>query len=389
MPTERLYYRDATLLTFSAQVTARDDGGRRIYLDRTAFYPTSGGQPFDTGLLGGIRVEDVVDEEDRIAHLLAAPLESPQVEGQVDAGRRRDHMEQHTGQHLLSAVVEDLFRAPTASVHFGPESSSIDLSIASLTADQARQAERRANDLIRENRPVVVSFEDAATVQGLRKPTGRTGEIRVITIEGVDRSACGGTHVSATGQIGALLVRKVERAKGMVRMEFLCGGRTVERARSDYEVLAGLAAARSAAMGELPALLEKERSEFKSLQSARRELEERVAGYRAAELYANTKPRADGVRWLHEQVAEGGAEALRALAQAVTGMEKAVLVGNSVQPAALVIASSADSGVDAGQLLKKGIADVGGRGGGSPRVAQGSAPDQAALAGLVARLLAD
>jgi len=173
MTTERLYYHNASLLSFEAAVVERAEGGRRIYLDRTAFYPTSGGQPHDTGTLGGVRVLDVIDEEDRIAHLLAAPLEAQAVRGEIDAARRRDHMEQHTGQHLLSAVADQLFGAVTASVHFGADSSSIDLAIASLGADQIRRAESRSNEIIRENRPVRIDFEDAERAQGLRKPSGR------------------------------------------------------------------------------------------------------------------------------------------------------------------------------------------------------------------------
>jgi alanyl-tRNA synthetase len=389
MTTERLYYHDATLLAFEAKVVERAEDGRRIYLDRTAFYPTSGGQPHDTGSLGGVRVLDVIDEEERIAHRLAAPLEGDRVTGQIDAARRRDHMEQHTGQHLLSAVLDDLFGAATASVHFGGDSSSIDLAIPALTAEQIRLTEQRSNEVIREDRPVRIDFEEAGQAQGLRKPTGRTGVIRIVTITGLDRSACGGTHVRATGEIGSLQIRRVERAKQMVRLEFLCGGRAVERSRADSQLLSGLAAARSASVAELAGLLEKERSELKAAQSARRDLEERVARYRALELYAAAQPRQSGIRWLVERVPDGGAEVLRPLAQAVMTMPRAVLVACSDQPPTLVIATSEDSGVDAGQLLKKGMSEIGGRGGGSPRVAQGSAPDQAALAGLVARLLVD
>src|SRR5215208_1839872 len=168
--TDRLYYTDAYLTEFTAYVTERSDDGQRLYLDRTAFYPTSGGQPFDTGWLGGIEVTDVVDEGDRIAHILASPLPEGVVSGQVHWARRFSHMQQHTGQHLLSAVLADMFGYPTIGVHFGRESSTVDVEAGTVTEDQADQAEERANEIVAENRRVVVSFEEAGSVAGLRKP---------------------------------------------------------------------------------------------------------------------------------------------------------------------------------------------------------------------------
>ena len=339
--TDRLYYHDSSLLAFDATIIERADEGRRVYLDRTAFYPTSGGQPHDTGTLGGVAVVDVIDEDRRIAHLLAAPVANDRVTGQVDSARRRDHMEQHTGQHLLSAVFDDLFGARTVSVHFGADSATIDLAAGALSPTQIQKAEARANDLVRENRPVTVNFEDAATAQGLRKPSDRQGLIRIVTIAEIDRSACGGTHVSATGAIGSIHIRKVERAKQLVRAEFLCGGRAVARSRAEYDLLASLATARSAAVTELPALLDKERADLKAAVAARRESEERTARYRAAELYAAATPRGSGIRWLVERLADGSAEALRPLAQAVTALQKAVMVGTIDSPPSLIIATSA------------------------------------------------
>jgi alanyl-tRNA synthetase len=252
--THRLYFTDAYLTTFAATVTARADDGRRLYLDRTAFYPTSGGQPFDTGRLGGVVVVDVIDEGDRIAHLLDAPAAGDRLEGAIDWARRFDHMQQHTGQHLLSAVLAERFGLTTVSVHFGRESATLDLDAAALEHAQLVDAELAANAAVSENRPVTVSFEEAGSAPGLRKTSDREGTLRIITIEGLDRSACGGTHVRATGEIGAISIRKVERVKQHVRLEFLCGLRAVRRARADADLLSTIAASRSAAADELPAL---------------------------------------------------------------------------------------------------------------------------------------
>jgi alanyl-tRNA synthetase len=387
--TERLYYSDARLLTFEARVVDRGESGRRIYLDRTAFYPTSGGQPNDIGTLGGIRVVDVVDEEARIAHLLEAPLAAEQASGVVDGARRFDHMQQHTGQHLLSAVFEDLFGRRTASVHFGDQLSTVDLEGGPLTPEQIRAAEARANALVTENRPVSVSFEESATAMGLRKPSDRAGVIRIVSIEGLDRSACGGTHVAATGELGAILLRKVEKAKGQLRVEFLCGGRASRQARGDYDLLAGLAQGMSAAIDELPGLVEAQRAELKTVAAARRDAEEQLARYRAAERHAGLVPGPDGTRWIVERLPSGTTDQLRTLALAVADLPRAVFVGVIDSPPTLLLAASADSGVNAGSLLKERVTEVGGRGGGSPRLAQGTVPDSAALAAVLARLLVD
>jgi alanyl-tRNA synthetase len=386
--TDRLYYTDAYLTAFDAAVVARADGGRRVYLDRTAFYPSSGGQPFDTGRLGGAEVVDVVEEGDRIAHLLASPVEGDRLEGRIDWPRRFDHMQQHTGQHLLSAVIAERFGLATVSVHFGRESSTLDLDTDALSHDRVGEAEALANAAVTENRPIGVSFEAAGATTGLRKATDRQGTLRIVTIEGVDRSACGGTHVRATGEIGAILIRKVERVKRHVRLEFLCGARAVRRARADADLLAELAAAQSAAAEELPALLETQRAELKAGATARRELEEAVAGYRARELHASLPPGADGRRIAIVRDAHGPVERLRALAQAFSGLPGGVFIGVGEEPPALLVAAAADTGMDAGSVLKAALEANGGRGGGSPRLAQGSVKDPAALDAAVAAVLA-
>jgi alanyl-tRNA synthetase len=378
--TDRLYYTDAYLREFDAAVVDRAEGGRRVYLDRTAFYPTSGGQPFDLGTLGGIRVEDVVDEEDRIAHLLADPLEAAgPVRGSVDWGRRFDHMQQHTGQHLLSAVLHELFGQATISVHFGRDASTLDLDSGALEHDGLVQAERRANEVVTENRPVEVAFEESGSAEGLRKASARSGTLRIVSIRDLDRSACGGTHVRATGEIGPILITRSERVKKNLRLEFLCGMRAVRRTRADLDLLARLAGRHSAAAEELPALLDAQRDELKAAVGARRDLEEQLAARIARELYAAAAPAESGVRTIVSREEAGPVDRLRPLAQAVSAMSRVLFVGWTANPPALVIATSGDSGLDAGRLLKAAVEAVGGRGGGNPRLAQGTAPSVEAV----------
>ncbi len=374
MTTDRLYYTDSYLTGFQGTVLQCAEDGRRVYLDRTAFYPTSGGQPFDTGTLGGIRVIDVVDEEDRVAHLLEAPLAEGPVEGQVDWVRRFDHMQQHTGQHLLSAVIAELFGFETVSVHFGQEIATLDLDAGSLSAAEVRQAELRANAVVTENRPVTVGFEDASTATGLRKASARTGQIRIVTIAGLDRSACGGTHVRATGEVGPILLRRVERVKKLVRVEFLCGARAVQRARADYDALSAMATTASTGLDEVPVLFEKLRNELKVGDTARRALEEELNGYRGAALHAAAVPNAAGRRVIVHCPDTATVESMRGLANAVTTRPGTVFVGAIATPPTLLLATSADSGLDAGAILKPILSALGGRGGGQARQAQGTVP---------------
>ncbi|MEP6686782.1 MAG: alanyl-tRNA editing protein [Gemmatimonadales bacterium] len=385
--TERLYYTDAYLTAFGATVVARADDGRRVYLDRTAFYPSSGGQPFDTGTLGGVAVVDVVDEGDRIAHLLDAPIAGDRLEGVIDWDRRFDHMQQHTGQHLLSAVIAERFALATVSVHFGRDSATLDLDGGTLTHAQIVEAEAAANVAVTENRPVAVSFEDAASVAGLRKSPDREGTLRIVIIEGLDRSACGGTHVRATGEIGPIVIRKVERVKQNVRLEFLCGLRAVRRTRADADLLSAIAASHSATAEDLPALLEVQRAELKSGTAVRRQLEVSLADYRARELHASIAPDDRGRRVAVVREDAGPIERLRALAQAYAALPGGVLLGSVANPPAVLLAASEDTGLDAGRVLKPALEASGGRGGGNSRLAQGSARDAAGVAAVVDRVL--
>jgi alanyl-tRNA synthetase len=384
--TDRLYYSDSYLTSFRATLVDQRDEGRRVYLDRTAFYPTSGGQLFDTGRLGGIRVVEVVDEDDQIAHLLEAPLPVGAVEGVVDWRRRFDHMQQHSGQHLLSAVFANEFGCQTVSVHFGDATATLDLDVGALGPAEIRRAESRANALVTENLSVQVAFEDAAAATGLRKASGRSGPIRIVTIAGLDRSACGGTHVRATGEIGPILIRKVERVKKLVRLEFLCGGRAVARARADFELLSELASPASAGIDDLPGLIEKQRAELKGSESVRRAMETELHGYQARELYQAARPDETGRRCILHQAAGGTMESCRGLAQAVTALPNTVLIATLTAPPAVLLAASPDSGIDAGHLLRSVVSDLGGRGGGTARLAQGTVPGEAAIDAVLARL---
>jgi alanyl-tRNA synthetase len=385
--THRLYYTNSYLRDFEAAVTGRTDDAKRIYLDQTAFYPTSGGQPYDTGELSGVRVVDVVDEGDRIAHLLAAPLIEPRVAGRIDWPRRFDHMQQHTGQHVLSAVISEVLGRNTLSVHFGDETSTVDLDGGPLSDREVAQVESRANEVITDNRLVEVQFRDADVAEGLRKPSAREGTLRIVTIQDLDRSACGGTHVRATGEIGPILIRKLERVRSRMRLEFVCGGRAIRHARLDYDILTQLAAKLTASTAELPQLIQGMQVELKNSRVESQELQNELHRLRARELYSSTAPGSDGIRRVLRREDSGPVERLKGLAQAVASMPLAVFVGASSRPPAVLVAASKDSGVDAGKVLKGLLANAGGRGGGSAVLAQGVLPEAAQLEVVIGAIL--
>jgi alanyl-tRNA synthetase len=382
--TERLYYTDSYLTEFRARVVDVSPDGHRVYLDRTAFYPTSGGQPFDTGQLGSGKVIEVVDEGDRIAHVLSESLTESEVDGRIDLGRRFDHMQQHTGQHLLSAVLLELFNAPTVSFHLGADSSTIDVA-RPLEPGQIREAERRANLVVFENRPVTVSFQHSSEELGLRKPTEREGEVRIVSIQDLDRSACGGTHVRATGEIGPILLRKLDRIRGNLRIEFLCGGRAVGRARADFEALSQIARVFSSTLDDAPAMVESQREKLQEADKVRRRLATELAAASGRALYAETPPTKDGIRRVLRRV-ESLSEELRAEAQSFTSSGAAIFLALSDNPPSVLLAASKDSGVYAGDLLKRALTEAGGRGGGNPTLAQGSLPSKQQLQELAGKL---
>jgi len=379
--TDRLYYTNARLDRFTAVVVDSTHDGRRIVLDRTAFYPTSGGQPHDLGTLGGIAVVDIIDEDERIVHCLADSIGVPvgsMVVGQIDTTRRFDHMQQHTGQHLLSGVLTDEFGWPTLSVHFGDDTNTVDVACDDFDPTVLAAIEHRANALVVQNRRVTISFEDGAEATELRKPSDREGELRIVTIDGIDRSACGGTHVDSTGEIGVILLRRAERTKGNTRIEFVCGHRAVSRARLDAELLTKAARTLSAAPHDLPGLVEQQLHRLTEGERERKRLSGELARYQAAAMWTARIPDSDGVRRIVVSTA-GAVKESESLAQHLAALGgSAVLV---INPAVggMLMATAEDTGIDAGQRLRTAVQAVGGRGGGSPRLAQGAVPDPVQL----------
>src|SRR5579884_2909072 len=382
--TERLYYHDSFLYDFDARVVESfpSNGRHAIVLDRTAFYPTSGGQVHDLGLLRAdkkeISVAKVADAEDgRILHYTAEPLPAgAAVHGVVNSARRRDHMQQHSGQHVLSAAFIQLFNMPTVSFHMGEESCTIDLQTPGLTAVQAQQTEFLANEIIAEDRPVTIRFVplEEARQLGLRKlPPKQTGDLRLIDITNFDLTACGGTHVRATGQIGSLLLRKIEKVKQGLRVEFVCGLPAVATARRDYTALTEAAALYSSHIHDLPEQIRKSLAETKSAAKAHHKLLEELAELHAERLLA----RATGSpRIITSFFADRDVSFIKLLAQKLTAGNSDVvaLLASGIGQPTLVFAQSQGQKFNMGQLMKDAMTQLGGRGGGTPDMAQGGLP---------------
>ena len=385
--TERLYYRDCYLQEFRARVLETSDDGRRVYLDRTAFYPTSGGQPFDTGTLGGAKVIEVIDEEERVAHLLDAPIVAGEIDAQIDWARRFDHMQQHSGQHLLSAVLEELFKISTVSFHLGAEVCTIDVAAPALTSVQIDQCEVRCAEIVGEARPLAITFEDAAADLGLRKESQRSGTLRIIAIQELDRSACGGTHVRTTAEIGLVLIRKTEKIRGNTRLEFVCGLRALHQARADFRTLQDLSRQLSAPASEMPALVSAQLERIRALEKANQRLASEVAQREGREQWVATAPDAQGIRRALERVEQGAIDdTVRTRAQAFVAQGRAVFLAVSKNPPSVLLAASADSGIHAGDRVKSAVTAAGGRGGGNQALAQGSLPVTADLDAIASSL---
>jgi alanyl-tRNA synthetase len=384
MSTDRLYYHDSFLYDFDARVieAIERQGKPALVLDRTAFYPTSGGQVHDLGLLTAadkqIPVTEVADEEDgRVLHFASQTLSvGTQVHGSVDAARRLDHVQQHSGQHVLSAAFIRLFNMPTVSFHMGEESCTVDLEASGLTASQTQKAELLANEVIAEDRPVSIRFVplEEARQLGLRKlPPKQTGDLRLIDISEFDLTACGGTHVRATGQIGSILLRKIEKVKQGVRVEFVCGLRAVNTARRDYTTLTEAAALYSSHIYDVPQQVRKSLEETKASSKAQHKLLEELAELYAERLLAQA---AGSPQIIAEFFPDRDAVFIKLLAQKLTAGKSAVialLASGAGQPT-LVFAQTPGQKSNMGQLMKEAMAQLGGRGGGSADMAQGGLP---------------
>jgi alanyl-tRNA synthetase len=374
--TERLYYSDSHLIEFEARVVDVSDrvsGWTALVLDRTAFYPTGGGQPSDTGTLNGVRVVECIDDGDKgVLHVVqgAAPGRGDVVRGRVDWSRRLDHMQQHTGQHILSQALVTLFNAPTRSFRVLEASCQIDVELNNPTTEVIERAVELANNVIWEDRSIAirnVTSGEAAELP-LRKEPAREGDLRLIEIDGFDLTPCGGTHAYRTGEVGMIAVRSWERAKGLTRIEFVAGVRALADYRKANKSARKIAGLFSTGRDDAPQVAAQMVEEHKELNRRIRVLEELAAEGEAEKLLATAR---DGV--VVHTFDGRDAESLKKLAHALmaTPQTIALLASRDKDTARLVFARSADAAGDMHTLMREACALLDGRGGGKPEIAQG------------------
>jgi alanyl-tRNA synthetase len=382
--TERLYYADAYVRTFEAQVIDRLEvnGRPAVILDRTAFYPEGGGQPSDRGTLNHAEVVDVQTREtdNEVLHILSAPLTDEAVTGAVDGVRRFDLMQQHTGQHILSQAFLHTANAATVSFHLNPDPTdgalTIDLNKTALTSAEIDRAEDFANTIVTENRPVIARFigDEELHDLPLRKPPQVETAIRMVEVQGFDWSACGGTHVARTGEVGLIKIVKVERRNTETRIEFRCGRRALIDYRRKHQLISQAASELSIGFWELDQAIGRLQAEAKAARRQLAEADTRLQQYEARELLNAIEPRGD-FGLIVQTWSQRDAAYLKRMASLLVAQPKTVaLLGATGQSLALVFARSKDLAIDLGAVLKAAAARLGGKGGGSPDFAQAGGP---------------
>jgi len=386
MKTKRIYYDDAFVREFEAEVlTCEEHAGNagkrwRVVLDRTALYPASGGQPDDRGRIGGIEILEIVDEEEEIAHFVDRPVSPGLVKAEVDWARRFDHMQQHTGQHLLSAMFQERYGRPTVSFHLGSDVCTIDLRGPEPTLDILEGAERIANQIISEDRAITARYGTAKEFaeRGVRKGVQREGILRAIEIEGADLQPCGGTHVKSTAEIGIILVRHCSKMRQDWRVEFVCGKRAARVARHDFQILHKSAELLGSAADNVPIAVERTINERDGHFKTAKWLLQRLAELEAAAALVAAKPDGNGLRVIARAFDENSqAEYLNHFATQLSKSEKAVALLSQSGEGHLLFAQHPQAGKDMNALLKQVLARCPGKGGGTRDFARGKLSDAA------------
>jgi alanyl-tRNA synthetase len=401
MTTKRLYYDDAFAQEFTAQVlscepasaaeatipagtvTAETPAGPqagalwRVKLDRTAFYPTSGGQPHDTGRLGDARVVDVVDEDDEIIHFVDKPIATGSVHGIIDWERRFDHMQQHTGQHVLSAIFHSKFALPTISFHLGSDVCTIDVRGREPTQEILDAAMAAANDVVYADRAVNVKYGSAEQLAaaGVRKTVERSGTLRAIEIETLELQPCGGTHVQRTGQIGTIFVRGVSRIRQDWRVEFACGRRAERLARKDFATLRAVAQRLNCSPQEAVSAAERVVAERDAHYKSSKASIQRIAEIDARAAVQEIQIGADGLRVVAKLFGDGPPEYVQAFAREVAQAENTVALVVHTESGQIFFSQHPWAKKDMNGLLNESLKQFAGKGGGSRDSARGRLAD--------------
>jgi len=375
-----LYYRNSYLKEFRAKVLKKIkiDNQSAVVLEETAFYPTSGGQPYDKGLIQNIPVVEVLEDNNEIIHILKEELKEKinfEVVGKIDWERRFDHMQQHLGQHILSGALMKLWSAETLSFHLGEEVCTLDIAKEKLTEEEAKKAEECANEIIFDNRPVKCYFvegEEELKGLNLRKVPEKTGKIRVIEVEDFDFSACGGTHCRATGEVGLIKITKWEKRGEKIRLEFICG----RRARKDYfwknELIKNISNKLTIKDSELGEAIDRMLEERKEIRKELKEFKEKSLDYEVRNLINESSLKDDGIKIISKIFEDKNFQEVRELVQKIINLDDSVVVlfGVKDEKAKILFACSRVLKYDMNGLIREAGKFIEGRGGGAPNFAQ-------------------
>ncbi len=369
--TRRLFFEDATRLEFEAAVVERPvvDGRPALVLDQTCFYPESGGQPWDKGTIEGVDVLQVVEDGEKIVHVLAAEVAGDRVRGRVDGAVRFDHMQQHSGQHILSQAFYELLRGETKSFHLGPETSTLEIGIAKAEDADLERVDRRANAIVFEDREIKTYFVPQARIGEvpLRRPPKVSGLIRVVEADAYDYSACGGTHCRRTGEIGLIKIIKAERIRGNLRFEFVCGGRALRDYDLKNRVVRRLVGQFNVGEADVAAAVERLAEDLKALKKQARRTEDALGAFEVRELRTKTEGRI-----LRAAFADKTPEGVRTLAlSAIRQGDCAALFGTKTAARSHVVLATSDGlKLDLRPLVPELAALMNGRGGGGPTLVE-------------------
>ena len=374
--TKRLYLEDSYRADFEALVVERETREKMsaLILDQTCFYPESGGQPYDRGWINGEKVVKVFEEGERIIHILDRDIDAQGIKGKIDWQRRFDHMQQHSGQHILSQSFVELFEAQTLSFHLGESVSTLEIDMKKASDEEVEKVEGRANEIVFEDRKVKIHFlsEDEVDRLPLRKPPPEKKRIRVVEISDFDYTACGGTHVGRTGEVGLIKILKWERIRDNVRFEFLCGKRALQDYSAKNKILRELANRFTVHESEVLSSVEKLSSDLKSQKQSCRKLQQKIAQYEAREIIKKADKNIISQRFTdrtHEEV--------KNLALSIIhGGDFIVLLGlKGEERGHLILARSACFDIDMRELIPLVSPLIKGKGGGNPSLVELVAED--------------
>ena len=369
--TKKLYYEDPYLTTFTASIIKKEP--EYVIISETAFYPTGGGQPCDIGSLNDISVVNVEIIDGEIRHFLAEPLDSQSIEvkGSINWRRRFDHMQQHAGQHILSAAFAELFQMQTVSFHLGKETATIDLDTTEVTAEQLKKVEELANQIILENRAIETKWvtENELTQYKLRKATSIKEDIRLVIIPDFDYNACGGTHPSSTGQVGSIKILQTEKQKRHIRVEFVCGKRVLTQLDRKQDVLLSLISKLSSPEEKLVDTANNLLHTNKNLEKLLNEHKQELLKFEAKELLKQSINDIVGVTFENRTIQD-----LQRLARFLVEESPSslcVLVSHNEEKLQIVTARGTNREESMKALLLQLLPLINGKGGGNDTLAQG------------------